>query len=432
MFKQDKVPKYIRKKISTELSPTMFLGSLGKYGVLDVVKDGSLSGDGGVEVVTVGRRVSFNEIYDMTKKIMDSVSKYGAFVDERTSVHYHLLTGYLSTTKYNSSRPDYGLSTERSAVFPLSSYDNSGTLILKDMEKPIPEVVLANFHQLYRRYENAIIWLTSTGTSLNNLTRWIKFRKPMTKYSAVRETMQKIIDCISRDQENSRYYSVNYLPVSFNGGGDIDRLHFEVRVCDGLLSPSAATAFAYLFYSILIKAIDISKYGILESGDREYMLMSKEIMAKLCNNSGGYSGPRVSYTQDLGHYVPILIKQTKELINFVKPVLLKEFGVFDILSSLSEKPISIRRAEGHSWDRIEFDICPKNNEDITEEERIVVRAADTNSILECASVDEWALALADDFNFEKQDIINAIDKLILKGLIIWDNRIGSIVKPPWV
>ena len=426
-YNKNKTPKTIRKAISDELQPTMFLGSLGKHGVLDVVKDGSLTRDGGVEVVTVGRRVSFNEIYDMSKSIMDSVSKHGAFVDERTSVHYHLLTGYLSASKYNESRPDYGLTRDRSTAFPSGAYDSTGNLVLKDFEQAVPEIVLANFHQLYRRYENAIIWMTSTGDKIETLTRWVKFRRPMIKFSAVREPMSSLRKSISEGTDKARYAAVNYLPVSFDANGNIDRLHFEVRVCDGLMSPSAAAAFACLFYGLLIKAIDISRHGLVESGDKEYMSTEKQILESLCNNNGDYGNKRISSTARAQPFFQTLISQSKELVNFIKPTILREHPSFDILMSLAERPISLRRCDGQSWERIEYDLSPDRGSSRSVAEMDVMRVADVGAVSDCDSMEEWVAETSDDLGHKKEVVLAAVEKLISKGLVNWDNRVGSLI-----
>lgn len=424
---RNKSPSRLRELIAEDLKPTKFLGRLGKTGVLDVVADGSLSGEGGAEVVTVGRRVSFKSFYKMTKTIMDSVSKHFGFVDERTSVHYHLLTGYLSASKYNDRRPDYGLSETGERVFPLSAYDEKGRLILKDFENPVPEIVLANFHQLYRKFENAIIWLTSTGNNEMHLTRWVKFRRPMLRYSAAREPMSKMRESIASSGDNLRYAAVNYLPTAFDKDGNIERLHFEVRVCDGLLSPSAASAFACLFYALLIKSIDISRHGIVESGDKEYMSTAKKIQEVLCNNSGSWSGPRVSCTEAIGPYIPTLIEQSRELVTFVKPILLKEHPTFDILMSLAERPISLRRCSGQSWERIEYELNPGSGSNDSTNEADVMRAVDVGAVSECASLEEWLTEVSEDFGHEKTSVEKAVKSLVEKGLVRWDNSVGSIV-----
>jgi hypothetical protein len=424
-FDPKKTPECIRKNIIRELKPTGFVGSLGEHGVLDVVKDNSLEGDGGVEIVTVGRRPSFNNIHNMVKKIIDTSSPYGVFVNERASIHFHFLTGYLSSQKYNERRPHYGIERSRQSKMPS---DEGGNTVIRDLETPIPEIVLSNFHQLYRRFENAIIWITSSGADYNTLTRWIKFRKSMLQHSALRNSMPSIMRTMAGEGgTESRYGAVNYSPVRFNANGDISRLHFEVRVCDGSLSPSSVAAFVCLFYGLLMKAIDISHHGLLQSGNSEYMKEARQISSRLCNNDGGYQGPRTSDTKEINPHVPVLINQAIEMLRFIKSVIGKEHPAYEVLRSLAERPLSTRRAAGESWKEIEKSLYQYDQKN-TEIEEAIVKSIDLNGLIECVSLTEWIEEFANDIEQEIAKVKEGVKSLMHDGVIVWDDSLGSIIR----
>ena len=62
-FDETKNPNYLRNNMIKALSPTKNYGNVGSTGVHSITTDGSLLGDGGVEIITNGRRVSYWEFY---------------------------------------------------------------------------------------------------------------------------------------------------------------------------------------------------------------------------------------------------------------------------------------------------------------------------------------------------------------------------------
>jgi len=411
-----KDPENIRNYLSSSLEPSKFLGKLGKYGVLDIVKDGSLVG-GGVEIVTVGQRVDFWKIYNMCSKIMSEAKKCNAFVDERCSIHVHLLTGYLNSEKYNNqdNHKHYGLA---------KSIDFN----LKDVEEPVPEIILANFHQLWRRYENAIVWMTSSLNTMENLTRWIKFRRSMLKFSSIRSNMKDLVNEMISEQggENSRYMMVNYTPTKFYEDGNIKQLHFELRVADGSFSPAQVTAITCLFYAMLIKSVDLSRYGIVESGGKEYMESAKNIGQYLINNNGTYSGPRVSNTSFISPYIPVLQKQSADLISLLKNILLGMQPVYDILSKLAENPVSLERVNGFTWEEINTKLMGGIDTTGSYDEAIM-KAVDMGTFVKCESIQQWLQEMSEDSGMDLDDITCQVGRILEDGKAFWNEKLGTLI-----
>lgn len=422
-------PEDRRARIKEALQPTLFLGNLGKNGVLDVVKDGSLLNKG-VEVVTVGRKASFLPIKNMCSTIIDEVAKEEAFVDERCSIHYHLLVGYLETGNgYNKRRTNYGLKKNIRGK-------------ISDMEAPIPEIVLANFHQLWRKYENALIWITSSGSSRNSLTRWVKFRQPMARYSAVRTSMQKIREQISNEErQGGRYMMVNYNPMQFTLDGKIDKLHFEIRCADGNKSPTAVAAFSSLYYALLLKATDLSVHGILERGDRDIANQNKHVRTLLLNNNGDYNGSRTSDTKGLDPYIGFLVEQAQELVRLVRGGLTKQPHAYRVLQSLAKTPCSLRRISKQSWETIEKDLSesskavPNKQPLNLVEQTKLFNIIDTVGILECDSPTEWIKALIEEVQegsentkASEENFLTYVNQLLSNGTVFWDKSLGAIIR----
>jgi hypothetical protein len=417
-----KMPVNIRKRISAKLAPTKFVGKYGKKGVYQVVADGSLLGDKGIEVVTVGRRPEYNSLYDMLKEIMNLCEESGAYVNERCSIHIHLLASYLNK---KGGKEDV----------------NHNYLVgnLTELEKPVPEIILANFHQLIRRFQNALIWMGSSGDSLNSITRWEKFRKPVSPFSAIRKRMDVVGKEVMSSCYTSKYGFINYAPVKYNDEGDIDTLHIEARYLDGMLSPAAVASHAVLMYGLMLKAVELSRHGTLVSGTKEYMERQKVIYKNLCNNDTAWGPNRKSDTKNIAQYIPELRESSKELVRIVKNTLSSQLPAPDVLASLGELPISMRRVEGYSWKDIEDQLSPQENEQSMPD--ILQEIIDTAFISGCESEESWTEQAAfeiietegkeDDEAYLEQNktsIKGFLSRCVNRGDISWSKNLGCYVR----
>jgi hypothetical protein len=415
-----KDPRYVREKVEDILKPTNFVGALGENGIYKVCRDGSLHGDGGIEVATVGRRVEFNSVYDMVSKIMNVCEEKGAYVNERCSIHIHLLASYLT---------------------PGFSEDDSGSQYIKnevtELERPMPEIILANFHQLIRRYHCALIWLSAAGKSHDNFTRWEKFRKSILPYSAVRQRMSSLVQGVGSASKSKRKYAMmNYEQMKFDEAGNVMRLHVEGRYMDGNLSPATVTAHACLLYGLMLKAIDISKFGVLQSGDKNYMELQNEIYRNLCNNDGPWDGTRYSDTGCLTPYITNLKQQSKQLIRLVKSTLTEQSPSDEILSKLAEVPLTYHLMKKMSWADIEKSLMPEE-EEMGEEETSLLQLIDLGAISECANIEEWVEVAANQLSSShrrklgtpasKESLTEFVNKLTLQRKIHWSADVGSFV-----
>jgi hypothetical protein len=422
-----KDPNNVRALISNELKPTRFVGEHGASGVYDVMKDGSLLGDGGVEVVTVGRRPQFGPLREQLKKIMDTCTRYGAFSNERCSVHVHMLSAYLDGNPHLNSQS--------------KESDRTNDMVrghITEFEKPMPEIILANFHQLVRRYHCALIWMGISGNTLEHLTRWEKFRKPVMDFSAGRQRMHLVAEDVrNASKSKSKYAMMNYEPTKFDPQtGNITRLHFEARYLDGMLSPSVVAAHVILLYAMVLKAVEMSRHGILESGSEAYMKQQREILKNLCNNDGDYGGHRLSDTKNLGPYMQTLKDQSMQLIRLVKNVLVEQAPADRVLKELANRPVALRLVDGHNWAQIEADLGPVATKSSPLSQHIS-KLIDTSAIFECINGEEWVEATTqslagmknsyepEDLRSIKQEVEAFITDNINNGRLYWSKELGG-------
>ncbi len=401
----------VRREMKELFQPTGFVGTVGQSGALEVIKDGSLVG-GGIEVPTVGRRVHWQSFYNMCKGIIEPIVGRGGFVNERCGQHFHVLAGYFKKNVHHR---------------------------ISELEQPLPEIVLANFHQLNRRYELAMFWMMSGGENIENLTRWSRFRQSIYQYSALRNKMSRIqkelatnIQCMGGTSQNGKYASVAYHFCDFDGKGDVETFHIENRIADGCLSPAVITAWAMLCYGMVMKAVRLSQYGVMEVGDQEFANQVKETMPHLIDGERrSWDGSRFADTSGIGTSIPFLRETSRELVQLLKPELYNMGPAFNILMDLAEKPCSLRRSEGDSWDKIENDLYGpyvkgEEQHDYASEEE-VRELIDLAGIVECDDVNTWVEEVAANLGQNPQQVEGTVEGLLTSGKYRWSEAIGSLI-----
>lgn len=422
-FDPNKNPDSIRAACTNKFSPSGSYGILSHSGVHNVVTDGSLLGKKGMEIITAGRRVDFWEFFNMSKNIIDTSVSKGAYINERCSVHMHALAAY------------YG---------KVSNGGSGGGSKVSELERSMPEIVLANLHQLVRRYQNAITWMSSGLEDPDKLTRWEKFRVSVLGISSIANNMRDVRALVESAGNGTKYGWINYKFCDFDGNGDVRRLHVEFRVMDGLLSPSACAAFACLYYALFIKAIELSKYGVMEVGDEDWKNQAFKIKDALMNNCAdwqeGNKYGRFSDTKNLHKYTDILVSESFELISQLKHILASVGPAYDVLEKLAESPCSLRRCAGTSWEDIEKDLAVE----LTDEGKMeyeINKIIDTRAIGGVADPQAWMegvtkmLAGNKDLAISKEPEEEIMDKVSIhveekqaNGEMIWAERIGSMMK----
>lgn len=409
----------VRREMRELLQPTEFVGDFGKSGVFEVKKDNSLVNNGGIEVPTVGRRVHWNSFYRMCADIINPIVARGGFVNERCGQHFHVLAGYFDPNQaFGGSRLGRSVS---------------------ELEKPVPEIIVANLHQLHRRYELAMFWIMSCGGSMETLTRWARFRQSLRRFSALHSSMSKIqaemgeavMGMNSASNQKGKYAAIAYHLCKFDSEGDAKTFHFENRIADGALSPAVVAAWAMLCYVFVLKAIRLSQYGIMEDGSNEYRKKIKEIQPHIINGEkrewGGY---RTADTVGLQPYIPWLRENAIEMVNWFKPELSNLGPAYDILAALADKPCCLRLVEGHSWEQIESDLhapfvqnLRDQNVDIDDLREIV----DLGSIMDCDHLEMWIEEAAAHLGQDPPIIADTIHQLIHGGEFRWSDPVGSLI-----
>lgn len=416
-FDPNKDPDAIRQFCTDKFKPSGSYGIVSKSGVHNVVTDGSLLGKKGMEVITTGRRVDYWEFYNMSKDIIDYSVKKGAYINERCSIHMHGLASY------------YG---------KIPGVGNPGAKI-REMEKSMPEIVLANLHQLLRKYQNAITWMSSALGEPSRITRWEKFRVSTLEISALTNHMREVNEKVVHKAGGSKYGWANYKFCQFDKDGEVQRLHVEIRAMDGLLSPSACAGFACLWYALFIKAVELSRYGVIKVGNDMWLEKALIVKNSLMNNTSDWQnakdGGRFSNTSEVHKYTDILVSESFELIAQLKHILAPVGPAYDVLEKLAEMPCSIRRCEGLAWDEIEEQLEVK----LTKEgalEYEIRKIIDTRKVVNAKDTQNWIAEVAGIFIRDKlidtkinpvRSITECITSHVTNGEMVWADKIGTMI-----
>jgi hypothetical protein len=408
-YDPNKDPKQIRQILQNEMQPSRTYGQVSHSGVVAITQDGSLDGDKGAEIITVGRRVDYWEFYNMSKKIIDRVVELGGYINEKTGTHMHVLTSY-----YN---------------------ENGGQI--NEMEKAMPQIILANFHQLCRRYQNALTWMTMALDDPNHMTRWEKFRVSIMDVSPVMKDMSKVTEEISHRSGGTgggKYGFVNYTKCKFKGN-DIENFHIEFREADATLCPTWHAALACLHYAIAIKAVEISRYGMLKIGNEAWLKEAKKMKSLILNNCpSDWSNNRVGDTSKVLDNAEYFINDSLELIGQLKNVLLKMGPAYDVLIKIAERPVALRRIDGKRWAEIEKDIEVR----VTESDRIdrkLGEVIDLRIIDDCKDRKEWVSEVArcireddeSDVDVDEEIVDKYVDTKMREGEMIWSESTGCML-----
>jgi len=371
------------------LQPTQDLTRLGRYGVLNVVSEHC-----GIEIQIIGRQPYYTALLQQYHDLFAQLPE-GIRARPTCGLHYHVLAVGLA--------------------------------------EPVPEIILANVWNLTRRYAPHLRFLTSAGDQMTALCR----RRNYTSHlELVRHTpgvmsMAHIQQALRESRtvpEHNNFLNLEH--VVFNEDGSIRVFHYENRFPDADLSPTSIVAKAFLFLAILLKAVELSQYGVIHVGKIDEWRRKCQLLDWLSNNDGNLA------TSDTSRITPEIIEELRvgcrELLELLKPVFdrWEHNPSFEVLSLLAETPLSLLRASGRSWGEIEALLAeraatPAGALDATD--RRLMRYIELAELTGRAALETWKWEVARDLFLTPQELdrrLAGLDRL--RGLR-WDAQLGTLV-----
>jgi hypothetical protein len=376
--------------IQKVLQPSENIELLGTNGVLDVKPEHC-----GVEIRIIGRQPHFTALLQQYQSITKSLREYGARPRPTCGLHFHLLTPGLA--------------------------------------EPVPEIILANLWNLTRRYAPELKFITSCGETRQGLCRRRQYNSylEMIWHSPALETMAEIQMNLKKSRivpEHQNFLNLEH--IRFTESGAILPFHLEFRFPDADISSYSITAKTFLFLALTLKAVDLSQYGLVHVGKITPWKRKIELLELLSNNEGNLA------TSDTSGVTEEIIEELRqgcyELLDLIMPTFerFQSDAPFEILMALSERPISLLRCEGYSWDGIDDFLASRGNLDEVGVDQIDQRLMQRIELGEWAgmsSQDAWHWHAARELNLTPPDLEKRLRKLeTLRGLH-WDGRQGTMV-----
>jgi len=396
------LPKGAKKKeflpaLIETLQPTKDLAHLGRCGVLDVISEHC-----GIETQIIGRQPYYPALIEQYREIF-ALLPPGIRARPTCGLHYHALT--------------IGLS------------------------EPVPEIILANVWNLVRRYAPYLRFLTSAGSRYETLCRR---RNHTSHLEMVRHTpgvysMQEIQSLLHDSKivpEHQNFLNLEH--VLFSGDGQIKDFHLEFRFPDADLAPTSIVAKTFLFLAIILKAVEISQYGVIHVGRLREWRRKIELLDMLSNNDGNLA------TSDTSKVTPEILEELRtgchELLELLKPIFVRfarvsyegseDHPAFEVLNLLAETPISLLRASGRDWPEIEAILSERvstMSDAWDKNDQRLIRAIELAEFTAYTSLQAWKWEAARELFLTPQELERRLERLDSWRGIKWDADLGAMV-----
>jgi hypothetical protein len=397
------LPKGVRKDdfmpgLVEDLQPTQDLTHLGRYGVLDVISEHC-----GIEIQVIGRQPYYPALLEQYRAILSPLLARGVRSRPTCGLHYHLLT--------------IGLSEH------------------------VPEIVLANVWNLTRRYAPNLRFLTSAGDRPEGLCRRRNYAShlEMVRHTPGAQSMRKIQHVLHESLKVPEHQNfLNLEHVTFAEDGAVRDFHLEFRFPDADLSPTAIVAKTFLFLAMLLKAVEMSQYGVIHVGRIKEWRRRVALLDMLSNNAGRLA------TSDTSEVTEAVIEELRagcrELLELLKPLFGRFARVayeggeghpaFEVLSFLAETPISLLRCSGRDWPEIERLLAERatsTSERWDESDRRLVRLIELAELTTRSSPEAWQWEAARELFLTPQELEARLEKLDQWRGLKWDTDLGTMV-----
>ena len=376
--------------ICAALAPSGSFEKLGSNGVLDVNAEHC-----GVEIRVIGRHPHFRALQRQYRGILNNLLEKGGRARPTCGLHYHLLSPTLA--------------------------------------EPVPEIILANLWNLVRRYSPELRYITSGGETRQGLCRRRNHTShlEMVRHSPAVLSMRAIQAELKASRivpEHQNFLNLEHL--GFTEDGSVLPFHLEFRFCDADLSATSVAAKAFLFLALVLKAVDLSQYGVIHVGKIVPWRRKTELLDLLSNNEGDLA------TSDTAKVTDAMIEELRqgcyELLDLLCPIFqrLEDNPSLDVLMALVERPISLLRCSGYDWPEIEkllYQRAALDEIGLDETDRRLMQRIELGEWNGLPSTDAWQWHAARELYLTPQDLERRLGKLqTLRGLR-WDARQGTMV-----
>lgn len=395
-FPRSRSLEQVNRNLRDALKPINNISGISEHGVNSIKRDGSLSH--GVEITTVGKRIHFWELFNQINYILRQLKSNGAKITPRCGLHTHLLISYYDDHK-------------------------------KELEKPIPGIIFKNFYNLLKRHLPELVFLTA---ALNKheweaITRYEHFcmAKNLMGFHNNKLTNELITGI------NAKYSFLNpYNMQVLTDGNSLKNFHVELRFADSTLVANQIVSMAILYASMVIKAIELSKYGLVGCGSDHYWGRTKVLYKEIRNDNGlgfvAQEKQRTSVTPDQSTLDEIQ-QRTKNLILTMKQTTnYFDKNAYQVLSKMSGYPVYQQLINRKKYDDIDKFLTPKDKREKKDFAQIT-QIIDTFQIIGCKNKTEWESKVAKLCGVNHRAMTSRIWKLNRIRKLIFDPDLGAVI-----
>ena len=229
---------------------------------------------------------------------------------------------------------------------------------------------------------------------------------------------------ISTDTLVGRYCAFNMGPTSGDknlmqfdvSGNNVTRFHVEFRFPDGSDSPAQVVSQMFLFRALLMKAVELSQFGVLKvDSNREKWNKKKQAVVLLQGDSESISlvgtEPGDARIETFEQAVAFAKQDAKNLLTWLRSHLMNIDGAsLNVLQAIVEKPVWKRRAERMTWKRIEKSLMPV--ERVVEGlQQDILRLISLNQLTGVKNIANWKYAASQALGGSQAELANAFPTL---------------------
>ncbi|MCI5137860.1 MAG: hypothetical protein D3922_05470 [Candidatus Electrothrix sp. AR1] len=297
------------------------------------------------------------------------------------------------------------------------------------LAEDVPEIILANIWNMARLFAPGLKFITSAGEHRQALgrRRQNNAHQEFMRLSPEKQSMAEIQAVLKKSMnvpERQNFFNIEH--VRFSESGNISNFHLEFRFPDGDLCPVSITAKTFLFMTMILKAVEISKFGLLKV-DSGSLKTNNRLMDMISNNNGKLATSDTCAVDDTA--LEEYRNNARGLLLFLKSIfLLLDNPCEPVLQQLASEPISLRRSQGKKWNEIEDELLshipPQPTLDSSNYE--LIKIIELGLLTGLGNKSCWLEAAARFLHLPKNEISKRLRGYKNRSPV-WQKKLGSMV-----
>jgi hypothetical protein len=194
----------------------------------------------------------------------------------------------------------------------------------------------------------------------------------------------------------------------------------------------------FLFLAMLLKAVEMSQYGVIHVGRIQEWRRKIHLLDLLSNNEGNLA------TSDTSAISSEIIEELRvgcfELLELLKPIFgrfarasfeaQEDHPAFEVLSLLAQTPISLLRCSGRNWSEIDALLSERaavRAGEWDQSDRRLIRVIELAELTGLSEPESWKWQTAHELFLTPQELERRLERLDRWRGLKWDIDLGTMV-----